>query len=255
MNKQDMVDLLIKFLSVKERGYVKTLRKGSTGIGYTFETLIGKKEESFPIPDFRSIEIKVKKQYGKGGITLFNAVPDNEVFATRRLYEEYGALNKNMNYNKTFMLNVNSINYTKYGRHYFKLKVDYDNRLIRLLVEDLDHNLIDNTASWSFDSIESKIYGKIKCLAIVKAKEKIIDSDSYYFYYHIGFYEIKSAKRFFELVDNGIIDVTFKVSTYLKGIKYGEMNNHGTGFNINIKNLLDLYYLRDFEKKTTNSRI
>lgn len=255
MNKKDMRDLLVKFLDVKERGYVKTLRKGSTGIGYTFETLIGKKEESFPIPDFRSIEIKVKKQFGKGDITLFNAVPDNEVFATRRLYDEFGALNKNMNYYKTFMLNVNSIDYTKYGRHYFKLRVDYEKNLIILLVEDLNHNLVDDTASWSFDLIENKINGKIKYLAIVKAKEMIIDDIPYYFYYHIGFYELKSAKKFFELVDKGIIDVTFKVSTYLKGIKHGEMNNHGTGFNINIKNLSELYYLRDFEKKTTNSRI
>ena len=255
MNKKDMRDLLVKFLAVKERGYIKSLRSGSTGIGYTFETLIGKKEESFPIPDFRTVEIKVKKQFGKGGITLFNAVPDDEVFATKRLYEEYGVLNKNMNYNKTFMVNVNSIEYTKYGRHYFRLKVNYSKKLIILCIEDLNHNLVDDSVSWSFELIENKILGKIKNLAIVKAKEKIIDECKYFYYYHIDFYELISMNCFFDLIDKGIIDVTFKISTYLKGVKYGEMNNHGVGFNINIKNILDLYYLRDFEKKTTNSRI
>ena len=117
---------------------------------------------------------------------------------------------------------------------------------MKLCVEDLNHILIDDSVSWSFELIESKILGKIKNLAVVKAKEKNIDDDKYYYYYHISFYEIISVERFFELVDKGIIDVKFKISTYLKGVKYGEMNSHGVGFNINIKNLLDLYYLRDF---------
>ena len=249
MNKIDMIDLLVKFLEIKKLGYVKSLRKGSTGIGYTFETLLGKNEECFPIPDFRSIEIKVKKQFGKGSITLFNAVPDNEVFATKRLYEEYGVFNKNFNYNKTFMLSVSTVEYKRYGKHFFKLAIDMDNRLIRLIIEDLNHKVVDKQISWSFELLENKIDMKIKNLAIVKAKEKKVDGVSYYYYYHIGFYELKGKKNFFELINAGMINITFKMSTYMKGIKYGEMNNHGIGFNIDMINLLDLYYLRDFKKK------
>ena len=37
------------FEKVKNKGWIKSLRKGDTGIGYTFETLIGKKEENLPI--------------------------------------------------------------------------------------------------------------------------------------------------------------------------------------------------------------
>ena len=72
-------------------------RKGTTGIGYTFERLIGKEEENFPIADYRDIEIKVKRKYSKGDITLFSANPDNEVFAIKRIYETYGTCNKNKN--------------------------------------------------------------------------------------------------------------------------------------------------------------
>ena len=36
------------------------MRDGPGGVGYTFENLLGKAEENFPIPDFKGIEIKTK---------------------------------------------------------------------------------------------------------------------------------------------------------------------------------------------------
>ncbi len=57
-------------------GWIESKRKGTTGIGYTFETLLGKEEESFPIPDYGSIEIKTRYRNAKFPITLFNATPD-----------------------------------------------------------------------------------------------------------------------------------------------------------------------------------
>ena len=254
MHKKNMVHLLVKFLDVKKLGYVKSLRKGPTGIGYTFETLIGKKEENFPIPDFETIEIKVKKQFGKGNITLFTAAPDNEVFATKRIYEQYGIENRNFRYNKTLMISVNTINLKKYGKHYFGIKVDYNKKLVQLQIYDYQMKLLEDDVSWSFDLLYEKINNKIQNLAIVKAKELTKDNEKYYFYYHISFYEIKSAECFIKLIEEGVITITFMISTYLTGKKYGEMNNHGIGFIINIQNILKLYYLKDFEKKTTNSR-
>jgi len=47
-----------KFKIIKQKGYIKSVRRGSTGIGATFESLLGKHEESFELPDFHGIEIK-----------------------------------------------------------------------------------------------------------------------------------------------------------------------------------------------------
>ena len=91
MEKKQMRDLLVEFLKIKNKGWIKSLRKGPTGIGYTFETLLGKPEETFPIADYRGIEIKVKRKYSKGTITLFNAAPDNELFITKQIYEKYSS--------------------------------------------------------------------------------------------------------------------------------------------------------------------
>ena len=51
----DFIEFKKVFNEVKKKGWVKSLRKGDTGVGYTFETLIGKEEENFPIADYGSI--------------------------------------------------------------------------------------------------------------------------------------------------------------------------------------------------------
>lgn len=254
MEKKQMRDLLVEFLKIKNKGWIKSLRKGPTGIGYTFETLLGKPEETFPIADYRGIEIKVKRKYSKGTITLFNAAPDNELFITKQIYEKYSVQNKNKNYNKTFMVNVNSKEKIKYGYHKFKLEVDHIEKNIRLCIYDLSEKLIDNKISWSYKLIEEKINNKIKNLAIVKTDIEKKENTEYYYYYHISFYEIKSVETFLTLVEDGIITITFKISVYTTGPKTGEMYNHGIGFDINEKNINKLYNIKDFEKKTTNSR-
>lgn len=48
-----------KFESIKNKGWIKSLRRGSTGVGYTFESLLGKDEDSYSLPDFNGIEIKL----------------------------------------------------------------------------------------------------------------------------------------------------------------------------------------------------
>ena len=56
------IDLLInKFNNIKNMGWVSSIKKGSAGIGLTFEHLIGVNENEFEIPDFNGIELKTKR--------------------------------------------------------------------------------------------------------------------------------------------------------------------------------------------------
>lgn len=61
-----------KFETIKKLGWIKSIRKGSTGIGATFEKLLGINENSFEIPDFDGIEIKTKRNYSNSFTSLFN---------------------------------------------------------------------------------------------------------------------------------------------------------------------------------------
>ena len=46
-------------------GFVKTLRKGPTGIGYTLETLLEIDENNISSPDFGEIELKAQRYINK----------------------------------------------------------------------------------------------------------------------------------------------------------------------------------------------
>lgn len=58
-----------------ERGFVDSLRRGSTGVGYTLETLLGIKENSDKAPDYKGIEIKSGREF-KTKPQLFCETPD-----------------------------------------------------------------------------------------------------------------------------------------------------------------------------------
>ena len=72
-------DLLSRFDQICEMGWIESLREGDTGIGYTFESLVGIQENNDRKADFRGIEIKCKqiKVPGAGGgkINLFQQAP------------------------------------------------------------------------------------------------------------------------------------------------------------------------------------
>lgn len=72
-------DLLGRFDEISEMGWINSLREGDTGIGYTFESLVGIVENNDRKADFRGIEIKCKqlKESGGGGgkINLFQQAP------------------------------------------------------------------------------------------------------------------------------------------------------------------------------------
>lgn len=63
----NLQDLLDEFDEVKSRGFVPSMRTGTTGVGYTFETLLGIKENNDQTADYKGIEIKTGILNGRGG--------------------------------------------------------------------------------------------------------------------------------------------------------------------------------------------
>lgn len=92
-------ELLELFDNVKSMGFVETKRTGDTGIGYTFEELIGIRANSNKTPDYKGIEIKCsrskqpkeKRKAPSGKQTLFSLIPNWGKAGDRRgLVEAYG---------------------------------------------------------------------------------------------------------------------------------------------------------------------
>lgn len=238
----DLISLKKKFEEIKKMGWIESKRCGTTGIGYTFETLIGKEEESFPIPDYGTIEIKTRFRNSKEDMTLFNASPDGDyLFPTRKMYEKYGFPDKKFPNYKVFYANISTLAKFAGKENRFKLLVDRSKKKIKIIVIDRIGNLEDTEVSWSFDILKEKIERKIKYLAIVKADCKFYFGKQHFKYYEINFYVLKNFETFISLIEKGIVKTVFAIGFYKSGPKLGQMNSHGVGFDIAEKDIEKLF--------------
>ena len=55
------------------------------------------------------------------------------------------------------------------------------------------------------------------------------------------FYKLKNFETFIKLIEDGIIEITFKIGTHKNGSKKGKPYDHGTDFSINIKDIDKLF--------------
>lgn len=238
MNSQNEIES-----KIKNKGWVKSVAKGSGNVGLTLEYLLGKERENFELPDYQGIEIKAKYSKTETHINLFSAAPDSYLFETKRLVKTYGYPDKDMpEYN---VLNVSTVGNRKTrlpSNYYFRLNVDRKNRKVVLNVYDKNKELIDTDTSWSFEILKEKLERKLQLLAIVKAERKWDSStrEVYFRYNQVKFYKLKSFEDFINLIEIGRIRISFKIGVYKTGRKKGQIYDHGTGFTIqefNIENL------------------
>lgn len=234
-----------KFQEIKNMEYVKSIRKGNTGIGATFEYLLGKNEESFEIADYYGIEIKTKRSYSKAYITLFNAVPTGSgYYEVKRLRDTYGYRDPKDETLKQLNVDIFANEFNKIGLwYYFKLKVDKKEEKIYLLIYDRYYNLIDKTTYWDFDILKEKLYRKLQVLALVKAWPNRIGEYEYFKYYNMNIYILKDFNTFIDLIDKGIIKITLKIGSYHDKKRYGQVSSHGVSFCIKEEDLLKLFDL------------
>lgn len=223
--------------------YVKTVRNGSTGVGATFEKLLGKEEENFEIPDYYGIEIKTKRAYSKSYITLFNCVPTGSSFhETKRLRDNYGYPMKKDKLLKELYAEVFANNATKIGLwYYFKLKIDKRNEKIILLIYNYKKELIDDTTYWDFDILKEKLERKLQTLALVKAWPNKINGNEYFKYYKMNIYILKEFDDFIDALTKGKIKISLKIGSYIEEKKYGQIKEHGVSFAIQEEDLLDIF--------------
>ena len=101
--------------------------------------------------------------------------------------------------------------------------------------------MLENKIYWTFTTLKDKLYRKVKTIAFVDAIRKNIKKEEYFKYYKMTIYTIKSFDDFIDLLENGVIRITFKISVFRDGLKKGKIHDHGTGFDIEEENLLQLY--------------
>lgn len=93
-------ELLAKLRDVGSRGFVRTMRPGPTGVGFTLESMLGIKANSRRAPDYKGIEIKSARVGSKGKSktrsNLFSLTPNwgTSPYSALRALQTFGRLSK-----------------------------------------------------------------------------------------------------------------------------------------------------------------
>lgn len=232
-----------EFKKINSLGWIKSQSHGSGNVGITFESLLGKKRENFPIADYKGIEIKTSiQESSRPYITLFSCTPDGKyIFQTQILKEKYGKKDLELQKYKTFYARITANKLTSINNYYMKIKVDYINEKLVLKIFNNKLKLLDEECFWDFTTIKEKLDKKMKYLAYIIAEKKYTKTGVYFYYKDISFYKIKEFEDFLRLISNGTIKICFKVGIYKKGSKLGKTHDHGTGFEISKRDILKLY--------------
>ena len=187
--------LLEKIKEIYNEGWIKTKRKGDTGVGYTLETKLGISANSKKTPDFRGIEIKSFRERTKGKlVTLFSQVPNWKESKTDRseILSNYGYEDQNKRFNlycSVFGNEKNSLNW--------KLKVDRENKKILAINND------NKVTFWNFDKIEKRITEKHKESFFVFAQTKVENNFEYFLYNKVIYATNASLENFLNLIEKG----------------------------------------------------
>lgn len=209
-------DLLGRFDQISEMGPVASLRDGTTGIGYTFETLMGIEENNDQTADFRGIEIKsqhLKGTSGGGGkINLFQRVPCWEVKqkAIERL-RMIGQLAENGRYVCHSQVTTTSNNLDLW------LNPFGSPEQIDLLKG------AERFGYWPHSVLAARLKEKHSRAVFVKAEPSTVKGKQHFHYQKLVYCEQPSIKRFTDLIENRRVVFEFIMSEN----EAGRVRNHG----------------------------
>lgn len=203
-----------RFKELKERGFIRTKRRGPTGIGYTLETELKIKENNIAEPDLDKIELKAHRSNTQSLITLFTfnrkawQMPPLDAIKTYGSEDQNGRLG--MYY--TMSLKPNSAG--------LFLHVDSKDKFIA--VQHISGQVI---AKWQLDTLAQRFQQKIPSLIFVSAFSEERDGVEYFHYYRAQLMQDTSpdllANQF--RAENILVDLRL----HDKGTR---ARNHGTGF-------------------------
>ena len=224
-------DLLNLIKTISMKGYVKSLRSGPTGVGFTLETLLGISANSSKEPDFCGIEIKSGRVNSKGKpksrSTLFSAVPDwsSSVInsATKILaLHGYKKGNGRLQLYCTLDNKPNSLG--------FYLNVDNGEDVLHALKNS--NNELNNIVQWGIPKLRVSLAQKHKETFWVKAMTQKNNGSEEFYFTEVEHTFSPFTVNLGSLFTEGIIQVDFTLS--MKELSNGgsKTRDHGYLFKI-----------------------
>ena len=225
---------LEKFDVLSARGFVPTLRSGSTGIGYTLETMLEIEENNSPRGDFMGMELKAFRDDDVGlddaeKMNLFLKEPKwtDGLTAAKRI-KEYGYVDDN---GRTALYSAVT---HKTSSHHFRMSVDRSASEGTKVWLDFKGQHI---GFWSAEVLEKRLLEKHSETAFVSAHAKGKGKQEQFHYFGVTWCAQPSIEKFLSLIEQG--GVLLELRMHLK--ENGAARNHGSAFRIQQNRIRDLY--------------
>ncbi len=228
------------FQIIKEKGWIESHRQHDTGIGKTFEDLIGVIENNNLLADYKDVlEIKSTRELGKGMITLFTKSPSHPPKVNSHLRKNYGAPDTNANNLKTLHTTFSALKFNTFANKFgFKLEVDDKSEKIFLLVKNLQSDkVIDKEIYYTFSDLKKIIENKCKHIAYINAETKEESGKELFHFKKAVLLIGLTFEKFIKLVKEGVILYDIRIGVYRSGKNKGKTHDHGSGFRFQKHNL------------------
>src|SRR3989344_493197 len=222
-------ELKKKLKNIKALGFVKTHRKGDTGIGKTLEDLLGIKENNIPLPDIGEIaELKAYRRSASSMLTLFTLEPQPKGGDRDRiLLDNFGYSKRDNGRSKELH---STLSCKRYNNQSLKLSVAGDK--IRVQGKGKRLNIY-----WDIESVQKKFGDKLPALIYVLADTKEIKGKEHFHFSEAYLLSGFDFELFKKMTKKDHIVVDFRM--YYR--QNGSVRNHGTGFRVKINKLYNCF--------------
>ena len=218
--------------AIKDKGFIKSLRKDNTGIGHTLEVLLGIKENNIGEPDFiyngLKVELKAQRKDAGSRVTLSTKSPIWDPLRDREIINKLGYIDKKGR--KALKITLKMDGFNPKG---FKLVLDEKKDRLDIL-----HKTFGATCYFKFSelikTIKTKMYENL--LLVLADREKNEEEESFH-YVEATLFSDFDENNFKKLLIDGKIVWEFRM--HLK--ESGFARDHGSGLRISRKYLGDLF--------------
>ena len=229
------------FLSIKSKGFVESHRTHNTGIGQTFEDLLGIVENNNSLADYKGLlEIKSSRELSESMITLFTKSPTFPKNINSTLREKYGQSDSKADGMKTLHTTLSSSKFNTFVNKFgFKLSIyEEKNRMLLLIMNLATGKLEDIEVYYDFSILKEIVEKKCKYIAYIKAETKNQDGKEFFSFKNAVLLSGLTFEKFIQCVKEGIILYDIRIGVYRSGKDKGKTHDHGSGFRV-LKNNLD----------------
>jgi hypothetical protein len=200
------------FARIKNAGWVRSARKGPTGIGHTLEQLLGLDENNIALPDLGRVELKAHRIGSSSMITLFTFNRKAWRMKPLEAVRQYGTLDANGRLGLYFTMSR-----TPNSAGLF-LHVEAESIAVRHISGQI-------IAEWQLDALAERFMQKLPALILVSAVSEMRGDSEWFKFERAQLLRGTSPEILRSQISEGNVLVDLRLHDQITRAR-----NHGTGF-------------------------